>query len=306
MKPLSCRRSPRPAFDRSGLLVGGINGEKDMKAQLLVGLAAFASLAGVAVAGDDINTANGLAVTTRLWNDFGTSILNVDGTPRLQTTENYAKAGYGSWNVNEKFDAGTVGNYANKHIAYLSNNGGTSAMGLHSSQSWKIDLDIKISAPNGAPRKEGAIQIDNPRPGLGYTDEGRILVASDGEVAVFGGVMPFTGFGNVYTRNTTAHISFEFYAPGTVDAVLGAYRLIFTDAVTGVHDSGIKLWGASEPDGTKGFNEDTRLALVVQNQRNPFISDESDFMFSNITLVPAPGSLALMGFMGLAASRRRR
>ena len=276
-----------------------------MKAQLLVGLAAFTALAGVAMA-DDISQANGLAVTTRLWNDFGTSNLTVDGTGRAQVREDYAKSGL-DWHVNEKFAAGTVGNYANKHIAYLSKDGGATAMGLHASQSWVLDLDIKISAPNGAPRKEGAIQIENPRPGLGYTDEGRILVASDGEVAVFGGVMPFTGFGNnVYTRNTTAHLRFEFYAPGAVDAVLGGYRLIFTDAVTGVHDSGIKLWGASEPDGTTGFNEGTRLGLVVQNQRNPFINDESDFMFSNVTVVPAPGTIGLMGLIGLAASRRRR
>ncbi len=277
-----------------------------MKAQLLVGFVAFAGLASAAIAGD-MSQVNGLAVTTRLWNDFGTSSLSVDGSARGQTTENFARAGMGDFRVHEEFAAGTVGNYANKHIAYLSNDGGNSAMGLHASQSWKLEFNINITAPNGAPRKEGVIQIENPRPSLGYTDEGRILVASDGEVAVFGGVMPFTGFGNsTYTRGTTAHVSFEFYAPGTVDAVLGGYRLIFTDAVTGVHDSGIKLWGASEPDGTTGFNEGTKVGFVVQNQRNPFINDSSDFLFSNITIVPAPGSIAVMGLMGLAATRRRR
>jgi len=276
-----------------------------MKAQLLVGLVAFAGMASAAIAGD-MSQVNGLAVTTRVFNDFGTSALAIDGTARAQTSETFARAGLGDYRVHEDFAAGTVGNFANKHMAYLSNDGGNSAMGLHSSQSWKLEFDINITAPNGAPRKEGVIQIENPRPALGYTDEGHILVASDGEVAVFGGVMPFTGFGGgTYTLNTTAHVSFEFFAPGAVDALLGGYRLIFTDAVTGVHDSGIKLWG-TEPDGTVGFNEDTRIAFAVQNQRNPFINDSSDFLFSNITVVPAPGSIAVMGLMGLAATRRRR
>lgn len=277
-----------------------------MKAQLLVGLVAFAGLASAAIAGD-MSQVNGLAVTTRVFNDFGTSDLKVDGVARAQTSETYARAGLGDYRVQETFAAGTVGNYANKHMAYLSNDGGNSALGLHSSQSWKLEFNINITAPNGAPRKEGVVQIENPRPALGYTDEGRILVTSDGEVAVFGGVMPFTGFGNnVYTRNTTAHVSFEFFAPGAVDAVLGGYRLIFTDAVTGIHDSGIKLWGNAEPDGTTGFNEGARIGFAVQNQRNPFIDDSSDFLFSNITVVPAPGSIAVMGLMGLAATRRRR
>ncbi|QOJ00677.1 MAG: hypothetical protein HRU70_09305 [Phycisphaeraceae bacterium] len=253
-------------------------------------VAVLACTAGSVLAGD-ISQVNSGVLDLRRFNDFPTSELTVvnDGLNEISFRETFA--------------AGTVGNFANKHLAYLSTDG-SNAFGMSRSQSWMLMMDIRIDAPAGSPRKEGAIQIENPRPGLGYTDEGRILVASDGEVAVFGGVMPFTGLGNVYTLGTTAHMIFEFFAPGEVDAK-GAYRLTFIDAVTGAHSSGLKIWG-DETDGTAGFNEGTRIALVAQNQRNPVIDDSSFIQYSNISIVPAPGALGLIGLMGLAAARRRR
>lgn len=274
-----------------------------MKATMI--LVALTGLAAAATA-SDISQVNGFQVNTRVFNDFGGTTLMVNGvgepTPGLPAT--YGVAGSGSMRFQEEFQQFQQGNFANKHVSYLSTDGGATALGLSQGQSWSIDLDISITAPGTGPRKEAGIRVENPRPGLGYTDEGLVLVASDGEVAVFGGVMPFTGFGSIYTLGTTAHLSFTFYAPGEVDA-RGAYRVTFNDAVTGFHDSGLKVWGA-EPDGTVGFNEGTRLALIAQNQRNPLIADSSDINYSNIRIVPAPGALAALGLAGLAGLRRRR
>lgn len=273
-----------------------------MKSVMMVAVAGLAATA----AASDISQVNGYTVHTRVFNDFASTTLLVNGAPEANpgVPATYGVAGAGSMRFEEQFSAFAQGSFANKHLAYLSTDGGASELGLSAGQSWSIDLDISITAPGPGPRKEAGIRVENPRPGLGYTDEGLILVASDGEVAVFGGVMPFTGLGSVYTLGTTAHLRFEFFAPGAVDA-RGAYRLTFTDAVTGVHDSGLKIWG-SEPDGTAGFNEGTRLALVAQNQRNPLIADSSDINYSNISIVPAPGALAVLGLAGLAAGRRRR
>jgi hypothetical protein len=116
--------------------------------------------------------------------------------------------------------------------------------------------------------------------------------------------MPFSGLGPIYTLNTTARLKFEFFAPGEIDAK-GAYRVTFTDAVTGVHSTGIKIWG-TESDGTAGFNYGTKVALVAQNQRNPLIADSSDINYSDIQIIPAPGAMALLGAAGLLAARRRR
>lgn len=267
-------------------------------------LAAVGGLAASAVA-QDISRFNGFQVNTRVFNDFAGTSLSINGTPEANpgTPSVFGFAG-NSMRFTEQFQQFQQGSFANKHVAYLSSDGGNTAMGLSHVQSWSLELDISITAPAGAPRKEAGIRVENPRPGLGYTDEGLILVASDGEVAVFGGVMPFTGLGSVYTLGTTAHLKFEFFAPGEVDA-RGAYRLTFTDAVTGMHDSGLKIWG-SEADGTMGFNNGTRLALIAQNQRNPLIADSSDINYSNISVVPAPGSLAVVGLAALAGRRRRR
>lgn len=207
----------------------------------------------------------------------------------------------------EQFPAGTPNTgFANKHVAYLSTDGGASHFTATKNQSWTMNFDVLVDVAAPGVRREAGLRVENNRPNLGYTDEGLLLIASDGEVAVFGGVMPFTGLGNVYTAGTTAQVSFQYFAPGVADPVVGAYRLIFTDAVTGVHDSGIKLWNAGEPDGLFGFNDGAKFAFVAQNQYIPVINDFSRIRYNNVSIVPAPGALALMGLGGLIAGRRRR
>ncbi len=262
-------------------------------------VSALVLMAGAAVA-QDISTVNSVMVQDRVWNDFPGST--------LVTTNAYP----GSVRWEEQFAVGEPGNFANKHMAWFSNDGGASAFEMFVGQSWTIEFDIRISAPGLLPRKEGGLQLNNPRFGGAWIDEGRVLVATNdwgnpggpGEVAVFGGAMPFHSFGGVYTTGTTAHLSFSYIAPGVLGPE-GAYRLIFTDAVTGVHDSGNKIWGV-EPDGTVGFNNGSKAAMVAQNTRNPIIADSSDIEYSNIHVIPAPGAALMLGLAGLAAGRRRR
>lgn len=274
-------------------------------------LFAIVAAAGTVFAGD-ISQVNGFDVDLRTpfnfipgsslhWGPVGSATNNAPAPANADLLGN-------SVEFNEQFPAGTLNEgFANKHIAWLSDNGGATRFAGNYAQGFTMNFDVKIDCPvPGGPRKEGGLFIRNPRPALGYTDEGMILVASDGEVAVFGAVMPFTGMGSVYTAGTTAQVSFRYFAPGEVDPTLGAYQLIFTDAVTGAHDSGIKLWGAGEPDGLFGFNHGTEFGFVAQNQYIPAINDFSDISYNNLHIVPAPGALALVGLGGLAAARRRR
>ena len=277
-------------------------------------LFAIVAAAGSALAGTDVNNINALQVDNRFFNDFNNSTLhwgaagaatNLAPLPTDDGTLPFA----GGVQWRDEFAANSVGqgSYANKHVAWFSSDGGATRHQGNKNQSFTLLFDVKIDVAAPGIRREAGLQVNNPRPALGYTDEGQILIASDGEVAVFGGVMPFTGFGgSTYTAGTTASVSFQYFAPGEADPVLGAYRLIFTDAVTGVHDSGMKFWGAGEPDGLFGFNFGTEFGFKAQNQRIPIIDDYSDITYSNVSMVPAPGALALMGLGGLIAGRRRR
>lgn len=259
----------------------------------------FAALALVAAAGSaafaigDISTVNSVKVEERVFNDFPNS--------SLTTTNNFPTL----LNFNESIQQDEPGGFANKHVGWLSNDGGTTRFQNNYWQSWTLNFTVQVDAPNGFPRKEAGIEVRNPRPRLGYTDEGQVLIASDGEVAVFGGVMPFIGLGNVYTRGTTANVEFRYFAPGVVDPIKGAIQLIFTDAVTGVHDSGLKIWG-NESDGLFGFNDGAEFGLKSQNAMNNFIADNVNVAYGNVGIVPSPAGLGVLALGGLMASRRRR
>jgi hypothetical protein len=277
----------------------------------------MALVAGSAFA-SDISQVNAYRIEGRNWGDFhGTSVMDygpaagpLAPAPGVAFTATQGPIA-GGMRIREVLPAGVGG--GTNHGAWLSDDGGASRFGLwgggegSGGQSFNITTTIRMQGGQTAPRKEGGLKIRNPRPALNYTDDGLVMVASDGEVAVFGAVMPFTGLGgSVYTFGTTATIDFTYYAPGVVDPVLGAYRLIFTDAVTGVHNSGLKLWSATEPDGAKGFNNGTEIGLHFQGFNNLVLPDAVDITYGNITITPAPGALALLGLGGLVATRRRR
>lgn len=276
------------------------------KTRSVCGALALVGIAGAAFAGD-MSAVNGYRVEARIFNDFPTSNLTVNGVPYPAPGNGAILGQAGPVLFQEAFTAGG-GGFANKHVAWLSQDGGASRLQMNVAQTWSLAFNVRIAAPAGQPRKEAGIEIHNPRPNHAppYTDEGQVLIASDGEVAVFGAVMPFTGFGpNTYTLGTTAQVLFEYFAPGAVDPTRGAYRLQFLDAVTGMHDSGLKLWGA-EPDGTAGFNSGSVIGFKSQNQRNPFIADSSEMEYSGIHITPTPASLVLLGLGALSAARRRR
>jgi len=298
---------------------------------MTVGIGAIVLIAGSAFAGD-ISQVNGFKAEMRIFNDFPLTSLSVGpvGGPYIPAPVPTSIPVPGnSLQINEDFGPGAIGNFANKHVGFFSTDGGASRYRANASQSFSLDFDITINAPAGAPRKEAGVFIRNPRTNNNpfYVDEGEVMVASDGEVALFGAAMPFFSFHNVYTLGSTDHVSFRFFAPGTVHPTLGAYQMVITDPVTGINDSaspinqalaqsevggtaqftpgGLRLWDV-QGDGLEGFNNDAEFGFLMQAQRNPLISDSYSVLYNGLHVVPAPGAMALLGLAGLAAGRRRR
>lgn len=272
--------------------------------KIALALGSLALVAGAAQA--SVLTANGYQLNARAFNDFGGSNLTINGTNYPAPTVAPIAGVNTALNFNEQFPQGIPGNFANKHVAWFSDDGGATRAATNVSESFQLRFCVTMIAPAGQPRKEAGIEIHQDRPNHNppYNDEGQLLIASDGEVALFGAVMPFTGFGNnTYTLGTTAYVSLTYFAPGDLGPK-AAYRLTFNDAVTGMHDSGYKFWG-NESDGINGLTN-AFMGFKDQNQRNPFIADSIDLTYDCISMVPAPGAAGLLGLGGLVAMRRRR
>jgi uncharacterized protein (TIGR03382 family) len=283
--------------------------------KITVGAVALVLAAAGSALAQDISTVNGYNVQLREFNDFATSNLmwGPAGAPVNPgpVPGHFPLPGFGGGvEFQEQFPQGTPGNFANKHQALFSNDGGVTPFGLNQIQSFTINSDVRITSPAGSPRKEGGLKFYNDRGG-GFIDEGEILVAGDnGEVAGFGANLSFFTFGaGTYTPGSTAHMQFQYFAPGT-NSFFASYRVIFTDPVTGVHDTGVLDFdhnGALDPTNpANGFNNGSKLGWLDQNQRSPVINDFADVVYGNASIIPAPGAAALIGLAGLLAGRRRR
>jgi MYXO-CTERM domain-containing protein len=282
------------------------------KTRLSAAVFSLACVTGAALA-QDISTVNGYNMQLRSFNDFPTSNLQW-GSAGAATNPgpvpgNFPLAPFSAGvEFNEQLPAGT-GGFANRHEALFSNDHGATPFGVNQFQSFTISTGVSITTNPGSPRKEGGLKLNNNRGG-GFIDEGEILVAGDnGEVAAFGGNMLFFTFGvGTYTPGTTGHLTYNYFAPGAVGPV-AAYQIIFTDAVTGLHNSGVIGFdpaGASDPlHPANGLNTGSTLGFLDQNQRLSN-GDFADVVYSNPSVVPTPGVVGLLGLGGLGVARRRR
>jgi hypothetical protein len=286
--------------------------------KLVASLAVF-TLAGSAFAA--VGDVWGYTVQSRDFNDFPNSILTVNGLPAPFVDPAAGAVGGVGTSVNfiEQFGVGAVGNFANRHAAWLSANPGVNRYNFQRNDSFYFQTNIRINVPNGSSPKEGGLQFFHQRnvidPGptaVTFTDEGFFNVrSSDGEVAIFGGALPFHSFGNVYVVGTTATIGFAYYAPG-VAGPNGAVEYFYNGVGSGIkfmNNGGDRVLAGDVSSPTYGFggiSNFANLGLRAQNTRNPFIADSSDILYNGQFLIPTPGAGAVLVLGGLIAGRRRR
>lgn len=231
-----------------------------------------------------INSIN--ADGTRWYNDFPSSTLTV--------TNN----GLTSVRIEDSNFIGT--GFANRHHTALAVN--NTPYLFTGTQAFRLDVDVLITGP-GPARTEAGIWVGTAPnyPSGALADTGNFVMLPDnsGEIAAFGGVLPFfsnnqpanSGM-NRALRGVTRHLTFIYNtSPGGSSINYGVDNVFTGDLAFG------------------GLNPNTLIGFYTQgpNGGGPVVAGSIDVTFSNISIaVPAPATAGLLGMGGLLAARRRR
>lgn len=265
-----------------------------MRGSGIASVAVLAIAAGAALASPQIN---GAVITPRIFNDDADSVFT--------SVNNYATE---VTMTDSHVDGdGVGGEWANLHIWRLSDNGGTSAAVFNNGDSFRLSTNLTISG-NG----EAGLSL---APWWSHDVDGRFnLRTSDGEVAIFGGRLPFYSFtasnGVHYVAGTTVSIGMEYHANGLSAGDPGTIEYFYDDG-SNLYTSGMLAFSEGNPAedppyGLWGILNDARVGGYMQafiSQGNP--DNGLSASWTHIDYVPAPGTLALLG-LGALATRRRR
>ena len=198
----------------------------------------------------------GASIETRTFNDCPLSVLT--------TSNNYPA----SIAITDEMDTLCVG-FANLH-SFSFSAGGDSAAVFDNNSNFHIAADVSIT---GEGEGEGGLRIS---PWYGkYTDGRFMLNATTGEIAAFGGALPFYSFtvnhGISYTKGTTVHLEITYLAndltaanPATIQ-----YRVVMNGTT---YDSPVLPFGEQNPaecvHGLWGMLNDGRVGGYFQPRAN--------------------------------------
>ena len=177
--------------------------------------------------------ANGATIETRTFNDCPLSTLT--------TTNSYPA----SIEITDTMDTLCVG-FANLHSFSFSEDGGATAAVFNNNSHFKFSADVNIS---GAGQGEGGLRIS---PWYGKFVDGRFMAnVTTGEIACFGGALPFYSFtgnhGITYTRGTTIHLEVTYQANELVPTAPATiqYRVVYNNTT---YDSPVLPFGEQNPN----------------------------------------------------------
>ncbi|HZW08403.1 MAG TPA: hypothetical protein VFF69_00730 [Phycisphaerales bacterium] len=246
------------------------------------GLAAIVAASGAAAVAD-VTDIDSVQIQERRFNDYsGSTLVTTNNFPSLVR---FDESNFGS------------GGFANQHVAWFSGDGGASHYDFARTDRFVISLDVTLDVGSTSPRKEAGFRFDTFQAGEAF-----FFVTSDGEVAAFGGMLPFHSFGHVYTPGSTASLSL-IYTPDDDGDAFDGDASTFEYVYNGTSSGPLAVSNLEN-----GILDGTQGGFYVQNQpddNNP--SDFSVASFANISIaVPTPASGAVLALAGLGALRRRR
>jgi hypothetical protein len=246
----------------------------------------------VAGAANAAPTINGAVINSRVFNDYPAS--------NHTFNNNY------STNV-QLADGNLLGpGFANLHNFRLSDNGGASAAVFNNADPFAIWANVTVSTTgNGA--GEAGLTVS---PWFSQNVDGVFNIrTTDGEVAVFGGRLPFfsfTGaFGVQYVAGTTVNVGIEYDPRSLTMADPGQIRYTYNGFSSGWLNFDQGNPAEDPPYGLWGTLNDARVGgrLLAFGGRTGTVTAD----FGNIYYaVPAPSASIALGLFGLAATRRRR
>lgn len=224
---------------------------------------------------------NGLQVNERVFNDFPGSTLSVVNMYPSSLT--ISESDFGS------------GNFANRHMAFASDDGGSTASSFDYEDGFDFSVTMNLNA-SPVDGREAGLMTDL----FGFGFFGAL---PNGEIAAFGSFLPFHTFGvGVYTNGTDVDLRM-IYRPGAGQGLMPASTIEYIiDTGSGPVSSGEIAFTNTEGGIPSGFG--AKIGVGIQSQGNP--GGSVDVAFTNFNfVVPAPGTAAF-GAVGLLAVARRR
>jgi hypothetical protein len=232
-----------------------------------------------------VTTINSAVIQSRAFNDIpGATYTGVNTYP-------------GSISLSEQHVSAPSG-FANRDVWQFSNNG-TTAYGFQHNDYFHAQFSLNLTGTPISPRKEAGFLFNTGTDGELY-----FIVNTDGhEVVQFGGVS-FWSFnannGISYNSGDTITLGMTYFLDGN-----GKNALVFS--ANGV-SSPVFEFGPGIGGGALGIDDGSTLGGYFQIQNDPNNPNNGGTaVFSNISVVPEPSALALLG-LGIAPLflRRRR
>lgn len=198
--------------------------------------------------------------------------------------------------------------FANRHNFHLSDNGGASDAVFLNSDAFRFESNVTIT---GNALSEGGLNIS---PWFSQQVDGvfAVIPANGGEIAAFGGRLPFYSFTNVhglhYTLGSTVRMGVIYSPNGLSMASPGTIEYLYTDG-SGTYSSGAIPFDQGNPledppFGLWGILNDARVGGYYQPQVN---GGPGQIVFGQMTFgVPSPSAVSLAAFATLTLLRRRR
>jgi len=231
-------------------------------------------------------------------------VFNDNPTSTVTANNSYAS----SITIKDDQIGSTVAGWANLHNFRLSDDGGSTAASFANGDAFAFSADVTITGTGNA---EAGLLVS---PWWSLNVDGRFMInGSSGEIACFGGRLPFYSFtvqhGLTYTKEETVRMgvvyrpnSLSELDPATIeylvtqDATTYSSGALAFDQGTLAEDPPHGLWGMLTPAGVGGY-----FQAQVQNNTN---WEQVDF--ENMVYVPEPATMMILGLGSLFLVRRRK